>query len=55
MPPISLCWSTTSEADIGGMAVEVESFPQHSITIFAVQQTVAEGQSDKMSASNSDK
>lgn len=24
MPPISLCWSTTSEADGGAVAIEVE-------------------------------
>lgn len=23
MPPISLCWPTTSEVDIGGIAVEI--------------------------------
>jgi len=24
MPPILLCWPTTSELDVGGMAVETE-------------------------------
>ena len=32
VPPILLCWSTTSEADVGGMAVEVETSHQYSIT-----------------------
>ena len=27
IPPILLCWPTTSEADVGGMAIEVE--PSH--------------------------
>ena len=31
MPPILLCWPTTSEADVGNMAVEVEPFRQYSI------------------------
>ena len=29
MPPILLCWPTTSEVDVGGMAVEVE--PSHHV------------------------
>ena len=48
VPPILLCWPTMSEVDIGCMAVEVEPshhLPLHSV---AVQQTSAEGQSDKM-------
>jgi len=32
MPPVLLCWPMTSEADGGGMAVEVEPSHQHSIT-----------------------
>jgi len=28
MPPILWCWSTTSEVDVGGMAVEAEPFHQ---------------------------
>jgi len=24
MPPVLFCWPTTSEADVGGMAVEVK-------------------------------
>ena len=31
VPPISLCWPTMPEADIGGMAVEVEPSCQYSI------------------------
>jgi len=31
MPPISLRWPTTSEADVGDMAVEVEPFRQYSV------------------------
>ena len=27
MPPILLCWPTTSEVDVGGMAVEVKLPP----------------------------
>ena len=32
MPPVLLCWSMTSEADVGGMTVEAEPFCQCSIT-----------------------
>ena len=32
MPPILLCWPTTSEVAVGGMAVEVEPFHQYPIT-----------------------
>ena len=32
MPPILLCWPTTSEANAGGMAVHTESSHQYSIT-----------------------
>ena len=32
MPPVLLCWSMTSEVDVGGMAVEDEPSHQHSIT-----------------------
>jgi len=31
MPPILLCWPTMSEADVGGMAVEVE--PSHHYSV----------------------
>ena len=34
MPPILLCWPTTSEADVGGMAVEVEPSHQYSVNFF---------------------
>ena len=33
MPPILLCWPMMSEADVGGMAVEVEPSYQYSITV----------------------
>ena len=32
MPPILLCWSSTSEADVGGMAVGAELSHQYSVT-----------------------
>ena len=31
MPPILLCWPTTSEAKVVDMAVEVEPFRQYSV------------------------
>lgn len=31
-PPILLCWPVTSEADVGGMRVEVELSHEYSIT-----------------------
>ena len=31
MPPILLCWPTTTEADVGDMTVEVEPSQQYSI------------------------
>ena len=34
MPPILLCWPTTSEADYGGMTAEVEPSCQYSITFY---------------------
>ena len=34
MPPIVFCWPITSEADFGGMAVEVEPSHQYSITFY---------------------
>ena len=34
MPPILLCWPTTSEADVGGMAVEVDPSRQYSVEFF---------------------
>ena len=33
MPPILLCWPTTSEANVGDMAVEVEPFRQYSVKL----------------------
>ena len=32
MPPILLCWPTTSEANVGGIAVEAEPSHQYSVT-----------------------
>jgi len=32
MPPVSLCWPTIPEANVGGMAVEAEPSHQYSIT-----------------------
>jgi len=32
MSPILLCWPTTSETDVGGMAVDPEPFCQYPIT-----------------------
>ena len=31
MPPVLLCWPMMSEADVGGMAVEVETSWQYSV------------------------
>ena len=31
-PPISLCWPMILEADVGGMAIEVEHSHQYPIT-----------------------
>ena len=47
MPPILWCQPTTSEADVGVMAVEVEPSHQYSIH-FVVWQMAAEGQSDRL-------
>jgi len=47
MPPIVLCWPTTSEADVGGTLVEAE--PSYiALNFVAVWQITAEGQSDRM-------
>jgi len=48
MTPIILCWPTTSEADVGNVAVEVEPSRQYFLNFVAVQQMTAEGQSDKL-------
>ena len=34
MLPVLLSWPTTSDADVGGMAVEAEPSQQHSITFY---------------------
>ena len=47
MPPILLCWPVSSDADVGDIAVEVQPFPQYSIT-FCCHVMGAEGQSDDM-------
>jgi len=46
IPPILLCWPTTSEANVVDMAVEVEPSRQYSLNFVAVQQMTAEGHSD---------
>ena len=33
MPPTLLCWPTTSEVAVSGMAVEIEPSHQYSITL----------------------
>ena len=48
--PILLCWFTTSELDVGGVAVEVEPSHQYSLAAVAMRQMAAEGQSDKMAS-----
>jgi hypothetical protein len=48
LPPILLRWPTMSEADAGGMAVEVEPSRQQVISFVAMRQIAAEGQSGKM-------
>jgi len=48
MPPVFWWCPTTSEADVGGMAVEVELSHHYSIAFVAMWQTAAEDQSDKM-------
>ena len=50
IPPILLCWPTTSEADGGGMAIEAEPSQQHPVHFVTVQQMAAEGQLDKMAS-----
>ena len=47
MPPILLCWPTMSKADVGGMAVGVESSYQYSIPLCCCAKMAAEGQSDR--------
>jgi len=34
MPPILLCWHITSEADVGGMAVEAEHSHQYPVIFY---------------------
>jgi len=48
MPPFLFCWPTTSEADVGGMAVEVEPSTNIPFHFVAMWQMAAAGQSDKM-------
>ena len=33
MPPMLSCWSMTSEVDVGGMTIGVESTHQNSVTL----------------------
>ena len=46
IPPVLWCWSMTSEADGGGMAVEAE--PSHQYSIASLRCVAVEKQSDKM-------
>ena len=50
MPPLLLSWSMMSKADVGGIAVEVESSHQYSTTFCCHVTDEAEGQSDKMAS-----
>ena len=45
MSTVLLCW-TTSEADVGGMAVGIEPFHQYSVTCFYNETDGRKGQSD---------
>ena len=45
MPPILLYWSTKSEVDVGGTAVEVEPSHQYLLSVFAMWQMAGEWQS----------
>jgi len=48
MPSILLCWPTTSEADVGDMAVEVEPSHQYSVKFCCCATDDSRGQSNKM-------
>jgi len=48
MPPILLCLPTTSEADVGDMAVEVEPSRQYSVKFCCRATDDSRGQSNKM-------
>ena len=48
MPPVILCWFTTSVADAGDMTIEAELSHQYSITFCCSWQMAAEGHSDTM-------
>jgi len=54
MPPILLCWPKMSEEDVGGMEVEVEPSILYPITVVAMWQITAEGQSDSWCGSSYD-
>lgn len=47
MPPILSRWSVTSQADVGGMAVEVESSHQYSVIFCCRVTDGSRGLSDK--------
>ena len=49
MPPILLCWSITSEEDVGGIAAEAEPSHYYSIPC-CCHVTAAEEQSNKMTS-----
>ena len=48
MTLVLLSWPTMPEADVGGMAIEVEPSHQYSIVFCCVQQMATEGQSNRM-------
>jgi len=50
MHPILLCWPMMSEADIGGMAVEVEPSHQYSVKFCCRVTNDSRGQSNKMAS-----
>ena len=47
MPSVLFCWSTISEVDVGGTAVEVECSTNIPLHFVAMIQIAAEGQFDK--------
>jgi hypothetical protein len=50
MPPIFLCYSVTSEPDVGGVVVKVEPSHQCTVSFVVVRQIVTAEQSTKMTS-----
>jgi hypothetical protein len=50
MPSILLCWPITSEADVGGIVVKVESSRQCTVSLVVVRQVAAAEQSIKIAS-----